>query len=157
MRASGPFASVVAGVLPRGYIAESFDAAVAGARATGERVATLDGDLVHGGHLVVGGGRRDARGILATKGEIKELRARIETERGARDRRLGAELAAANALVTETSEAIEARGAELHEIEKAIVSFEAQVSRSRDETVGSSARATCLRRSAARPSRRSTC
>jgi chromosome segregation ATPase len=42
-----------------------------GARATGERVATLDGDLVHGGHLVVGGGRRDARGILATKGEIK--------------------------------------------------------------------------------------
>ena len=134
VRATGPFASVVAGVLPRGYIAASFDAAVAAARATGERVATLDGDLVQGGHLVVGGGRRDARGILATKGEIKELRARIETERE-HVTGLGAELARANALVIETAEAIETRGAELHEIEKAIVSFEAQVSRSRDETV----------------------
>ena len=46
-------------------------------------VATLDGELARGEHVVVGGGRQDARGILATKGEIKEVRARVDAEREA--------------------------------------------------------------------------
>jgi chromosome segregation protein len=44
-------------------------------------------------------------------------------------------VARAGAIVAETSDALETRGLELHEIEKAIVAFEAQVSRSREETV----------------------
>ena len=44
-------------------------------------VATLEGDVLRGAHLVAGGGKVEARGILATKREIKELRERVATER----------------------------------------------------------------------------
>ena len=46
-------------------------------------VATADGDLFRGPHLVSGGLREDARGILETKRHIKDLRARIAGERDA--------------------------------------------------------------------------
>ena len=46
-------------------------------------VATLDGDVFRGPHLVSGGGRAESRGILETKREIKELRERIAAERDA--------------------------------------------------------------------------
>ena len=47
-------------------------------------VATLDGDVFRGPHLVSGGGRAEARGILETKREIKELaRAHRRRPRGA--------------------------------------------------------------------------
>ncbi len=83
VRVSGPDADLLRAVVARGYVAESWDAAVSTARATGLDVATLDGELARGGHVVVGGGRQDARGILATKGEIKEVRARVDAEREA--------------------------------------------------------------------------
>ena len=132
VRASGPYAATVHGVLPHGYIAESFDAAVAAASATGASVATLDGDLVCGCHIVVGGGRRDARGILDTKSEVKELRARIDIER-ADVARLADQLAGAAAAVSATIDAISACSAEAHEHEKAIVGFEALVARATDD------------------------
>ena len=44
-------------------------------------VATLDGIVYRGPHQVEGGARAEARGILATKREIKELRERLEVER----------------------------------------------------------------------------
>ena len=47
-------------------------------------VATLDGDVFRGAHVVEGGARAEARGILATKREIKELRERADVERAAR-------------------------------------------------------------------------
>ncbi|HEY8495404.1 MAG TPA: hypothetical protein VIN04_16030, partial [Myxococcota bacterium] len=79
IRTTGPYAEAIATVLSRGYIAETCEDAVRVAQATGADVATLDGELVRGGHVVVGGSGGDARSILATKGEIKELRARLET------------------------------------------------------------------------------
>ena len=48
---------------------------------TGAEAATPDGDIVRGRHVVVGGSRHDARGILATKNEIRELRARVDEGR----------------------------------------------------------------------------
>src|SRR5690606_21709144 len=81
IRTTGPYAEAIAAVLSRGYIAETCEDAVRVAQATGADVATLDGELVRGGHVVVGGSGGDARSILATKGEIKELRARLETGR----------------------------------------------------------------------------
>ena len=128
VRAGGPFARAIASVLPHAYIADSFDAAVAAGRATGATIATRDGDLVSGGHIVVGGERRDARGILDTKAEVKELRARVESERA----EVGAlieRLSAASAAVASTTDAIAQRAAEAHELEKAIVGLDAQAAR----------------------------
>ena len=83
VQATGPYAAAVRAVLPRAYVAESLEAAIAAARATGADVATADGDIVRGRHVVVGGSRHDARGILATKNEIRELRGRIDEGRDA--------------------------------------------------------------------------
>jgi chromosome segregation protein len=132
VRAAGPFAAAISAVLPHAYIADSFDAAVAAARDTGATIATRDGDLVSGGHIVVGGERRDARGILDTKAEVKELRARVEHER-AQVAVLAEQLAAAAAAVAAATDAIAACAAEGHELEKSIVGVEAQVSRATDD------------------------
>jgi chromosome segregation protein len=128
VRAGGPFARAIASVLPHAYIADSFDAAVAAGRATGATIATRDGDLVSGGHIVVGGERRDARGILDTKAEVKELRARVESER-AEVAALIERLSAASAAVTSVTDAIAERAAAAHELEKAIVGLDAQAAR----------------------------
>ena len=74
VQATGPFAATVRAVLPRAYVAESLEDAIAAAQSTGADVATPDGDIIRGQHVVVGGGRHDARGILSTKNEIRELR-----------------------------------------------------------------------------------
>ena len=134
VQVTGPDADVLRAVVARGYIADSWDAAVAAARATGMDVATLDGELVRGGHVVVGGGRQDARGILATKGEIKEVRARADAEREALSE-LTLRVTSALALASQTQEAIEAATGRLHQHEKAIVGFDAQLGRAREEAV----------------------
>ena len=41
----------------------------------------LIGDVLRGARLVYGGAAAEARGILATKGEVRELRERVGTER----------------------------------------------------------------------------
>jgi chromosome segregation protein len=132
IRPTGPYAAAVRAVVPRAYVADSLDAAIVAARATGADVATPDGDVVRGRFVVVGGGRHDARGILATKNEIRELRVRIDE---------GHELVASTAAafssasdsVTATIAAIEQRSAELHELEKGIVGVDAQLARLADE------------------------
>ncbi len=73
----GPYRAAIAAALGRAWFAESFEAAVAASRLTSALIATLAGDVFHGPHLVFGGARTEARGILATKREIKELRARV--------------------------------------------------------------------------------
>ena len=132
VRATGPYADAVAAVLSRGCIAETYERAVEAAAATGADVATLDGDLVRGGHLVVGGAGGDTRGILATKGEIKDLRARLDAGRAAADG-LAARAAAASARMQDAALAIDDAGARLHAQEKDIVAFEARLARARDE------------------------
>ena len=49
-------------------------------------MATRDGDVFRGAQVVEGGARAEARGILTTKREIKELRERAEVERAAVER-----------------------------------------------------------------------
>ncbi|HVQ27112.1 MAG TPA: hypothetical protein VMV01_18125, partial [Planctomycetota bacterium] len=134
VRISGPDADLLRAVVARGYVAESWDAAVSTARATGLDVATLDGELARGGHVVVGGGRQDARGILATKGEIKEVRARVEAERDALAD-LALSVTAAAAMASQTQQAIEGATARLHQHEKSMVAFDAQLGRAREEGV----------------------
>jgi hypothetical protein len=113
-------------------VAETFEQAVAFARVSDAPVATLEGDVLRGAHLVSGGARVEARGILATRREIKELGERTEAERAllaaAADEiaRLEGSIAAAAGLLS-------ALLAEQHREEKEIVGHEAQLARAAEE------------------------
>jgi chromosome segregation protein len=122
----GPAADAIRSVLGRAWIAESFEAAAAAAAVTHEPVATVDGDLFRGPLVIEGGARAEARGILTTKREIKELRERAEGDRASVER-LREEIAALDVTVAAAESAIMTFGAELHRQEKAIVGFDLQV------------------------------
>ena len=51
------------------------------ARRTAAPVATLEGDVFRGPHLVSGGAKAESRSILATKREIKKLHERLAAGR----------------------------------------------------------------------------
>ena len=70
----GPFAESISSVLGEAWIADSHERARVTSQQTPLPVVTMDGVVFRGPHLVSGGSREDARGILETKGEIKELR-----------------------------------------------------------------------------------
>src|SRR3989442_65153 len=95
-------------------------------------VEKLAGEVFHGPALVSGGTRAEARGILETKREIKELRDRIAVERGALTR-LAQETTELEAAIAQASNAITALDAEHHKHEKAIVGYESQLQHARDE------------------------
>jgi chromosome segregation protein len=128
LRLNGPHVATIQKVLPEAYIADSFDQAVATSRQTMAPVATIEGDVFRGPHLVAGGAKAEDRGILRTKREIKELRERVTGERQA----LGAlaeETAALELAIARATSAIAALNAEQHRQEKAVVGFEAQLAR----------------------------
>jgi chromosome segregation protein len=132
VRINGPQADAIRMAIGEGWIAESFEAAAAAASLTRAPVATLEGDVFRGPHVLTGGDRSEARGILATKGEIKELRDRIAAEREALAR-LADETAGFQTAIAQATAAVAACGAEYHRQEKAIVGFEAQVTRADEE------------------------
>ena len=85
LRIVGPHAATIQKVIPEAYVAETFEQAVALSRETSAPVATIDGDVFRGPHLVSGGAKAESRGILATKREIKDLlRARLRRPTGSR-------------------------------------------------------------------------
>ena len=132
VRISGPYAPALRAVLAESYVAETFEQAVAFARVSDAPVATLEGDVLRGAHLVSGGARVEARGILATRREIKELGERTQAERALLARaadevaRLEGSIAAAAGLLAGLQ-------GEQHEHEKALVGVEAQLARTADE------------------------
>jgi chromosome segregation protein len=128
VRVSGPHAGTVRRVLLGAYVADTFDRAVAFARQHDVPVATPDGDLVRGRHLVAGGARAESRGILATKREIRDLRARVDVERVLLSGAV-AEAARLDAALVAATSALSALIADQHEHEKAIVGHEAQLGR----------------------------
>jgi chromosome segregation protein len=132
LRVSGPHTSTLLKVLPEAYIAETFDTAVALARRTSAPVATLDGDVVRGPHLVSGGARVEWRGILTTKREIRELRERITTDR-VELARLVEETTRLEVAIAQATSALAALADEQHRQEMALVAFEAQAGHARGE------------------------
>jgi chromosome segregation protein len=98
------------------------------ARQTSAPVATIEGDVFRGPHLVSGGAKVESRGILATKREIKELRERIVSDRETMAR-LGEEVAALDVTIAQAVSAIAGLTAEQHRQEKEIVGHEAQLGR----------------------------
>ena len=132
LRISGPHVATIQKVVPEAYIADTFEQAVAMSRQTSAPVATLDGDVLRGPHLVSGGAKAESRGILATKREIKELRERIAAEQDDLVR-AAEEAAALEIAIGQATGALAALNAERHRQEMAIVSHEALVTRASEE------------------------
>jgi len=134
VRVNGRFDETIRQAIGDAWIADTFDGAASAAAEAGCPVATLGGEVWRGAHLLTGGTPEDARGILATKRDIKELRERIHGERDALAR-LGAETSDLEAAIIQASNAIAALNAEHHRQEKAIVGYELHFQRATDEAI----------------------
>jgi chromosome segregation protein len=131
VRVSGPAAGAIRAAISKAWIAGSYEAARDAAARTSAPVATLDGEVFRGAHVVEGGARAEARGILATKREIKELRERADADRVTADL-LRDDISALDVAMASVESAILTFQGELHRQEKAIVGFELQGSTAGD-------------------------
>ena len=132
VRVNGPFAAAIRHAIGEAGIAQSYDGAAVASRLTPLAIATLEGDVFRGPHLVSGGGRAESRGILETKREIKELRDRIAADRESL-MRLAQETAELEGAIAHASNAIAALNAEHHKQDKAAVGHDAQLQHAIDE------------------------
>src|SRR4030095_2430945 len=121
-------------VIPEAYVADSFEQAVAFSHETVAPIATVDGDVLRGPHLVAGGAKVESRGILATRREIKELRQKVERDRLA-VARIADEVARLDAHIVESTGAIALLQDEERVQEKALVAHDAQLARTAEETL----------------------
>ncbi len=130
---SGPYADAIRVLATPGWVADSYASAVAGAVLTSAPIATREGDLLRGPHMVVGGqGRDESHGILQTRREIRDTREALEAVR--LELALTAErLAGVEQRETETLAAIASCTAAFHEQEKAIVGFEMRLRQNDDD------------------------
>jgi chromosome segregation protein len=131
-RVTGPFAPAIRRAVGEAWIADTFPQAADASRLSLWPVATVAGELFRGRHLVTGGSPAEVRGILETKREIRDLRARIDAERAALTRLCeesdGFELAIAQATAS-----IAALSSEHHRQEKVMVGLDAQLQRAQQE------------------------
>lgn len=132
VRIGGPFPQAVQAVMGGALIAESFEAASRIAPTVPYPVATLEGDVFRGRHVVTGGDKAESRGILATKREIKELREKLAAARVALEQ-LVAETAGFEQTIALATAAIAGLSAEFHRQEKAIVGVEGQSQRAAED------------------------
>ena len=132
VRVGGPFPQAIQTIMSGAVIAESFEAAARIAKAVPYPVATLDGDVFRGRHVVTGGEKAESRGILATKREIKELREKIVESTAALDR-LMADTAGFEQTMAHATAAIAGLSGEVHRQEKEIVGVEGQARRAGED------------------------
>ena len=133
VRISGPYASAIEQAIGSAWVAESFEHAAAASRVMAGPVATLAGEVFRGPLLVQGGGKQQARGILATKREIKELKERIAVVQ-ADVQRLGEEIVSLNTTTARAEAALAGLQTEQHEQEKVILGTELQLARAVEES-----------------------
>ena len=107
------------------FVADTRETRTRRSRRTRAPVATLDGEVFRGPHRVEGGARDEARSILATKREIKELREHAEIGDGDARPRMRDDAAGSMSTSPRVESAIAALQAELHRQEKAIVGVRA--------------------------------
>jgi chromosome segregation protein len=129
---NGAYSDAVRDAIGEAWIADSYEHAARASHLTPLPVVTAEGDVFRGPHLVTGGLHEAAKGILETKGEIKGLRTRIQTERDALAR-LGEETTSFDAAIAQATTAIAALAAEHHKQEKAVVAQESQLQHAVDE------------------------
>jgi chromosome segregation protein len=131
-RATGPYAAQVAHLIGDALIVDSYAAAQALSRTVQVPVATLAGEVFRGAGIVEGGSRRDARGILETRGEMIALREQAGTAKADVERMTTAR-AALEAAIAAAESAVAAELDRHHQQEKALVGFDAQVARAEEE------------------------
>jgi chromosome segregation protein len=143
VRVSGSAAGAIRTMLSLAWIAPDFQSASAASRALSDAasagssgpmrgsIVTLDGDVFRGAQVIEGGLPAEARGILATKREIKELRERGDAQQRTVDR-LREERQSFDRTIATAESALASLHSELHAQEKAIVGFELQVGTARD-------------------------
>jgi chromosome segregation protein len=134
LRIAGPHVATILKVVPEAYVADSFDQAVVMSRQTSAPVATLEGDVLRGPHVVCGGAKAESRGILATKREIKELRERTAAGRDELAR-LTEEASRLEFAIAQATSALAGLRAEQHRQDMAIVAQRGQVDRAAEEAV----------------------
>jgi len=132
VRIGGPFPQAVQAVMGGAMIAESFEAASRIAPTVPYPVATLEGDVFRGRHVVTGGDKAESRGILATKREIKELREKLAAAKVALEQ-LVSDTASFEQTIALATAAIAGLSAEFHRQEKAIVGVEGQSQRAAED------------------------
>ncbi len=132
VRIGGPFPEAIAAVMGGAIIAESFEAASRIAPTVPYPVATLEGDVFRGRHVVTGGDKAESRGILATKREIKELREKLAAAKVALEQLVG-ETADFEQTMALATAAIAGLSAEFHRQEKEIVGVEGQSQRAAED------------------------
>jgi chromosome segregation protein len=123
---SGPAEGAIRAAIARAWIAGDAAAALTAAAVSGDPVATLDGTVYRGAHVVEGGARAEARGILTTKRQIKELREGADAA-AQNVERLREGLAGVDIVIAEAESAILALQSELHRQEKSVVGLDLQV------------------------------
>jgi chromosome segregation protein len=131
VRATGPAASEIDAIVAAVWVAPDFETARGAAAVVDGSVVTLDGDVFRGPHAIEGGIRTEARGILATKREIKELRERGDEQDRAVDH-LREQLAALDLTIVAAESATASLQSELHRQEKAMLGFELQAGAATD-------------------------
>ena len=157
VRVNGPFAAAIRQAIGEAWIADVVRRAPprpAGSRRCRSRRSTATCSAARTSCRAAG--RDEARGILETKREIKELRERIAAEREALTR-LAQETAELEATIAQASNAIAALNAEHHKQEKAVVGLEAQLQHAdRRSRRGWRRRPSSSRASGIRPKRSAT-
>ncbi len=133
VRLNGPYGDVVRRAIGEAWLTDSYERAEAAATFAPCPIVTADGEVFRGPHMVAGGHGKETRGILETKREIKDLRARIEGERDSLAR-LTAETQELERVISEATQAIAALNAEHHRQEKQIVALEAQLQRASEDS-----------------------
>ena len=132
VKVGGPFPNAIQAVMGGALIADSFEAASRMAPTVPYPVVTLEGDVFRGKYVVTGGEKSEARGILGTKREIKELREKINDARAALDR-LISDTAGFEQAMAHASAAIAGLTDEIHRQEKSIVGVLGQAERANDD------------------------
>ena len=134
MRVTGPHATAIRQSIGEAWVADTYGVAAEHSPVVSLPIATVSGELFRGPHLVSGGVPAEARGILETKRAIKDLGARLDTERDALAR-LAGETAGFEQTMAQAAASIAALHGEHHKHEKTIVAFEAEVRRAEDDRV----------------------
>jgi chromosome segregation protein len=131
VRLVGPAAEAIRAQIGDIIVAATSDEAREAARETGGTAVTRAGEVFRGAHRVEGGARDEARSILTTKREIKELRERADAG-DATLVRLLEEATGLDVAIAAAESAIASLQAELHRQEKAIVGYDLQITTAGD-------------------------
>ena len=133
LRVTGPYGTAIRAAVGDAWLAGSLDAAIEASASTTVPVVTASGDVAHRGFVIEGGVKGEARGILATKAEIKDLRATIEADR-VRLERVREQLSGVEVRIAAGDAAIGGLTDEQHRQEKVLVGSDLQLQRALEES-----------------------